>query len=365
MIKNCTVCGKAFEAKSERAKYCSKVCANHSRYSVTKEEIAKEIQQRNEEIAHLYLTGLPYESISERFNLSVSTVCGIIYKETRTRNQRIKEKLNNEIRKYIESGHTRREAAEHFNKSMTVVQKAAKGIEPKKRNQYSNGYDIKIFTKYLPDGFEYVGNYTGSDGFADIKCLKCGETFRRSCISIRHKDNIQCPVCKEREAQINKARKEAEKEAERKRREYLSRVRKYEKEKDNLYQTSFAFCKECGGVFILTSRQKRLFCSDACLKRYHNRSDKRVRKIKTRKEAGITLKKIAKRDKNKCYLCGGLCDWGDIETREDGTMIAGNNYPSLDHIVPLAKGGAHTWDNIKLAHRKCNIKKRDNMPPIV
>lgn len=30
---------------------------------------------------------------------------------------------------------------------------------------------------------------------------------------------------------------------------------------------------------------------------------------------------------------------------------------SIDHIRPLSKGGTHTWDNVQLAHLKCNIKK--------
>lgn len=35
----------------------------------------------------------------------------------------------------------------------------------------------------------------------------------------------------------------------------------------------------------------------------------------------------------------------------------GDNYPSVDHIVPLAKGGLHSWDNVQLAHFKCNTLK--------
>jgi len=32
-------------------------------------------------------------------------------------------------------------------------------------------------------------------------------------------------------------------------------------------------------------------------------------------------------------------------------------YPSIEHVIPIAKGGKHTWDNVKLAHRKCNMEK--------
>src|SRR5690348_6923173 len=29
----------------------------------------------------------------------------------------------------------------------------------------------------------------------------------------------------------------------------------------------------------------------------------------------------------------------------------------LDHVVPLAKGGSHTYDNLKIAHPVCNLRK--------
>ena len=47
--------------------------------------------------------------------------------------------------------------------------------------------------------------------------------------------------------------------------------------------------------------------------------------------------------------------------REDGTFIAGKNYPSIDHVNALANGGTHTWDNVRLAHCECNRRKSDNL----
>jgi len=31
--------------------------------------------------------------------------------------------------------------------------------------------------------------------------------------------------------------------------------------------------------------------------------------------------------------------------------------PSLDHILPLSKGGTHTYENVQLAHLTCNVSK--------
>ena len=30
---------------------------------------------------------------------------------------------------------------------------------------------------------------------------------------------------------------------------------------------------------------------------------------------------------------------------------------TVDHLVPIAAGGLHTWDNVALAHRRCNLKR--------
>ena len=38
-------------------------------------------------------------------------------------------------------------------------------------------------------------------------------------------------------------------------------------------------------------------------------------------------------------------------------FIVGKKYPSIDHVIPLSKGGTHSWDNVKLAHFSCNSAK--------
>ena len=82
----------------------------------------------------------------------------------------------------------------------------------------------------------------------------------------------------------------------------------------------------------------------------------------SQKNVGTFLQGKSKQDKQQkrfrgvCAICGEPCDYCDHEER-DGFFIAGDNYPSVDHIVPLAKGGLHSWDNVQLAHFKCNTLK--------
>ena len=72
----------------------------------------------------------------------------------------------------------------------------------------------------------------------------------------------------------------------------------------------------------------------------------------------ITLAKLYERDKGICYLCGCECDYSDFEAA-DSIFKVGKTYPSIEHIIPISKGGTHSWDNIKLAHISCNSKKGD------
>lgn len=70
----------------------------------------------------------------------------------------------------------------------------------------------------------------------------------------------------------------------------------------------------------------------------------------------ITLRALINRDNGVCQICGRPTDDSDITNGHIGRM-----YPTLDHIIPLSKGGAHTWDNVQLAHMHCNAGKCDRM----
>lgn len=58
---------------------------------------------------------------------------------------------------------------------------------------------------------------------------------------------------------------------------------------------------------------------------------------------------VAERDGWRCAICRGEV------TRETW---------SLDHVVPLSKGGAHTYANVVLAHRSCNVRRGAGRFPV-
>jgi len=84
-------------------------------------------------------------------------------------------------------------------------------------------------------------------------------------------------------------------------------------------------------------------------RRIRNRAQKALRRAKAagRVRAQLVfLDVIRERDNQMCHLCNR---WVSIHEA------------SLDHVIPLSKGGEHNEDNIKLAHSVCNSKKGDRL----
>jgi 5-methylcytosine-specific restriction endonuclease McrA len=81
---------------------------------------------------------------------------------------------------------------------------------------------------------------------------------------------------------------------------------------------------------------------------FNNRDRHRVYWMRRRaRKAGATVGKvdfnlILERDGWICHICGGLIAREDL---------------SFDHIIPLAKGGLHTNENLSPAHNNCNKGK--------
>lgn len=231
-----------------------------------------------------------------------------------------------------------------------------RGAPPKKWTAKEYDRDeprrIKLVEEKLP-GFEYVGNYTGTDGMADIRCKTCGTILTRSWVTIRH-SSVSCDVCRRMEAEIQRT---VEKEAKAKAEQARIAEKRLRVFTAKQWQPELRCCAKCGAWFI-PKRQYQQCCSTVCAERINNarKKDKRLRKLGTYNES-ITLPRLYERDGGVCHICGEPCDWQDFEIREDGTFIAGNSYPSIDHVVALHDGGAHEWANVKLAHRLCNSKK--------
>ena len=192
-----------------------------------------------------------------------------------------------------------------------------------------NNFMLK-FNAHYGDAFAYVGGYTTArNNRITIRCKRCGYVRDRKRKDIFFDKNISCPACGN----------------------------------NRRLSGASAECVACGSIFIKYNPQHFL-CEECHRKkeRAQRSQHKRLREARAVKNGSadysITLSGLIERDRGVCQLCGQAVDESDYIYIGD-TFMAGNSYPSIDHIIPLSKGGLHQWDNVQLAHRLCNSIKRD------
>ena len=230
-----------------------------------------------------------------------------------------------------------------------------------RRGDYKSAEEINAMVEERVPGCEFYGNYTGADGRVDLRCKECGAVFNRSMISVR-KGHCSCPTCREKRDKIRRGKAAAERLEKQKQRDAQKRQKEIENAKRaEQIELVFHTCPVCG---TMTTRRK--YCSNVCREKAHNSTKDANRRKKIRNamvDNDITIMGLFKRDAGVCYLCGGRCNTEDYVMRGE-TFIAGDWYPSIDHVVPLAKGGEHSWNNVRLAHRRCNSLKSDKVAEV-
>lgn len=116
-------------------------------------------------------------------------------------------------------------------------------------------------------------------------------------------------------------------------------------------------CPVCSREFVpadAASMQSR-HCSPECVqqakKRLHRigKSRRRARMRGVHAESVDPIK-VFERDRWKCKLCG-------VKTPRAKRGTYEPDAPELDHILPLAQGGEHTYRNVQCACRSCNGAK--------
>lgn len=120
-------------------------------------------------------------------------------------------------------------------------------------------------------------------------------------------------------------------------------------------------CKRCGVRHTEPPTTSPRYC-DPCkaLADKEQRKQDRYNR-KQRERAGTVagagpIKRLVvfERDNWTCKACGCRCV---LHSQPRGTTQA-----TIDHIIPLSKGGTHTYDNVQLLCRECNERKQATMP---
>jgi 5-methylcytosine-specific restriction endonuclease McrA len=69
-----------------------------------------------------------------------------------------------------------------------------------------------------------------------------------------------------------------------------------------------------------------------------------------------TIKFLRLRDGDKCWLCKNLIlFWPDCHPQLGSVTV--------DHLLPVSKGGTNDDYNLRLAHYKCNTVRSDSIDP--
>lgn len=97
---------------------------------------------------------------------------------------------------------------------------------------------------------------------------------------------------------------------------------------------ALAHQNKCKGYYPYDTED--IICSDP-----RTEQQKKQRRMYTQKERSI----IYQKDNGKCYLCGKELLYSEM---------------TLDHVIPLAKGGADCMENLRCCCSNCNSWKADS-----
>lgn len=158
--------------------------------------------------------------------------------------------------------------------------------------------------------------------------------------------------------------------------DWITRERNWYKSGLVDYEPQLATCKQCGKQWIFWPSHEKygrhnppMYCSKSCFNKFtkiayrkkHGSSNTghRLRRygLGAAPRDSISLDEVIRRDNGICYICGCKVSKEDSWRDDHGYFVCGPTYPTRDHVIPISKGGTHTWDNVRLACKRCNELK--------
>ena len=177
-------------------------------------------------------------------------------------------------------------------------------------------------------GREFVRDWTGSRGWREVCCsAECGGKW---------KSNPERLGKKVRDAFVTAIKREAG-----------AWTRKY-------FQTLPLFiCRNCGHVRLKEKAYEQPSCQECTVEvsricHLAVSQRRRARKKGSQQLDYFKPTEIFARDNNTCQICG---------KKVAKTKRCIPRQATIDHIVPLSKGGDHTEINCQTACRECNVRK--------
>jgi hypothetical protein len=111
-------------------------------------------------------------------------------------------------------------------------------------------------------------------------------------------------------------------------------------------------CVECNKSFFTKKRTGQpKYCSIRCMKKVDKRKRRALKKNAYIEAVHIST--LIRRDVGVCQICNKSVDLT--------ATVPDDLAPTVDHVIPLSKGGEHSYANCQLAHFLCNSYKNDNI----
>jgi hypothetical protein len=108
-------------------------------------------------------------------------------------------------------------------------------------------------------------------------------------------------------------------------------------------------CLHCSTVITKERRADAKFCSAECNYKAHQLQRKLRNRANEEGKRGYLRTEICERDGWICQICK--------EPVERNAHHPNPLAPSLDHIIPVSKGGSSDPSNLQLTHLVCNLKR--------
>lgn len=115
----------------------------------------------------------------------------------------------------------------------------------------------------------------------------------------------------------------------------------------------FTSCTSCSQPF--TARVPNAIRCKECRRAYNEA--RLTRKYHERRAVGkmtMTVQALARRDGPVCWICTM-----GVDMSLSGSAPMG---PTIDHLLPISKGGTNDKGNLALAHRSCNMRRGNRVP---
>lgn len=177
------------------------------------------------------------------------------------------------------------------------------------------------------------------------RCIICGGKIERKAPGGRPALYCRDKRCKWKGVRLN--RSDEQREHHRK----MDRERRLRSKAQR--QQWAAYCSWCGQPFPLATAVSRCPGKECAAKRRSlvcsGVEGKRRAEAMGSEAEHFPLLEIANRDRYRCHVCG------------ERVRVVGERGPdslSIDHLVPITRGGAHTRENVALAHLGCNSARR-------